>query len=324
MYTLFLYYLICGFDEKDIFIFSNGIPESIRNNINHIYFPPMRYTPINKANIKNRNIDFNRIYQILKLRTILFFKTATYNTEVYGHAHLGFSFPFYEYENSYIIEDGLGNYFNLKKPHYDNSIKKKVLYFLGNIHVGLYESFGTHENIKKVYLTKNEVPEIIKDKVIVIDREELWKMKSDEEKNKILEIFNIFDVIANLDDDPILLLTQCFSEDRFLPIDEEIKIYDGLIENQKNKNIIIKPHPRENKDYHEIFPELKIINKEFPIEILKCLDISIKKIITVTSTAALNFVDECEIELYAGKTSSSLINSSMDAFKKQIEIEKNK
>ena len=37
VYSLFIYLLIAGFSKEDIFIFSKGIPLSIRSNIPHIY-----------------------------------------------------------------------------------------------------------------------------------------------------------------------------------------------------------------------------------------------------------------------------------------------
>ena len=72
LYTLFLYFLICGYDENDIIVVSDGIPEAVRKNFKHIYFPKFQYVPLNKSNIKRRKISYNRIYQILKLTTAMF------------------------------------------------------------------------------------------------------------------------------------------------------------------------------------------------------------------------------------------------------------
>lgn len=322
VYTLFLYYLICGFNDEDLFIFSSGIPEPIRNNINHVYFPENRYVPITKENLKNKTINWKHVYSILKLRLILFIKTFNKNVEVYGHGHLYYSFPFYEYKNTYVIEDGLSNYVYVKKPKYNNSFKEKIKHFLGNLYVELSESYGTHKNIKKIYLTKKNVPEIVKDKVEVIDMIELWNKKTDEEQNKLLEIFNLKNVINELDENPTLLLTQSFNEDRLLPLDEQIEIYKKIINEQQNNNIIIKTHPRENKDYSKYFPNTKIIDNQFPLEILKCIDVKIKKIITLSSTSALHFVDYCEIEIYDVKTSSEVVNSHIQSLKEQLELQK--
>lgn len=324
-YTLFLYYLICGLHEEDIFIFSGGIPKPIRNNIKHVYYP--HYKPVDYSSlkiipktIKRISINTKRTYGIIKLRLFLFFKKRKYSLIFYGHAHTNFSFPFYENEQCYLIEDGLHNYMELKiQTHTPSKLQK----FFGLNYRDIQECFGTHENIKKVYLTRNKVPPIIKEKTKVIDIKKLWDNKSESEKNKILEIFNINDLVNNLGDCLIMLLTQCFSEDGFIPIDEEINIYKQLINNQKNRNILIKTHPREKKDYHAIFPEFKVIDTPFPLEIFKCLDIKIDKVITISSTAALNFMDECEIEIYNKKTSSNEINGYIDALNEQIILQRN-
>ena len=320
VYTLLLYYLICGINPDDLFIMSGGIPESIRKNIDHVYFPQFRHEDILdyssvKKFIKRGVIIVKRVYGIIKLRIILFFKTRNYEVGVYGQGHLNFSFPLYEYENTYLIEDGLYNYANPEPPVYVNS---KLKNFFGFYFDNFYAGFGTHDNIKKIYLTKNEVPEIVKQKTEVINLKELWDNKTDAEKNRILRIFNIEDLIKDIEDNPTLMLTQCFSEDGLIPLEEEIAIYTELISRQETQNVIIKTHPREKKDYREIFPDLTVIDKPFPLEILKCMGIKINKVITVSSTAALNFMDECEIELYDGKTSSDELDMMMSYLNKEI------
>ena len=321
LYTLFLYFLICGYDENDIIVVSDGIPEAVRKNFKHIYFPKFQYVPLNKSNIKRRKISYNRIYQILKLRLILFVKTINCDVEVYGHGHLGFSFPLYENEESYIIEDGIGNYTNLQVPkRYNSSLSSKIKYFLGNTYATYNESFGTHRNIKKVYLTKTSVPKVLEGKAVVIDFMKAWQEKTDAQKTQILKIFNIDDVIAELDDNLTLLITQCFSEDNLLPYDEEIEIYDYLIKKHDNGNMVIKTHPRDEKDFSKIFPEMKVIQEQFPLEILKCIDITLNEIVTVSSTVALNFIGECNIVLYDKKTSSKRVNRGIEIIKEQLDV----
>lgn len=319
LYTLFLYFLICGVNEDDIFFVSYRIPKHIRNKINHYLIPHIDYenydnsTTLNK--IKKRIINISkRIYGILKIRCVLYLKTRNYKVKAYGPGHLYYSFPIYEYEESYLLEDGLGNYvFEIKEPEYNNTLRSKILHFFG-----AYSGSGSHKNIKKVYLTQDNVPDIIKNKTEVIDIKNLWDMKTDDEKNKILEIYDIKEVINNLNDNLVLLLTQCISEDQYLTLDEEIELYRHLIEKQETNNVIIKIHPREKKDYAKYFPNIKIINKPFPLEIFKCLDIKIDKIVTVSSTAALNFVNYCEIEIYDKKTSSEQLNNYITIINKMI------
>jgi len=322
VYTLLLYYLICGIDEEDIFVMSGGIPKEIRNNVNHIYFPHFKHNDLPDSNIilitlKRLYLIIKRAYGIIKLRTILFFKTRNYDMEVYGHGHANFSFPLYEYDNSYIIEDGLGNYMDLSEPTYSQS---RLLKFLGVYTNDLYEGFGTHKNIKKVYLTKNEVPEIIKNKTEVINMHKIWNGLSENEKNKILEIFNIDLKEINFNNETVLLLTEPFTEEHFTTLKEELSIYSILIEKFKDKNIIIKPHPRDSKNYHEIFPDTKIIDKYFPIELLNLIGIEPHIACSIVSTALLNFKNS-KIYIYDGELKNEKLNTArndlIDLIKKE-------
>lgn len=319
-YSIFLYFLKFGYNPNDIFVFSDGVPKKIRDKIDHIYFPGIKLIH-NKDSLflwfyKNSLNALKQVYGILKLRTLLFFKTHGKVVEVYGQGHLTFSYPLYEFENSNLIEDGIGNYLELKQPSKINPILNKFANFFG-IHVfNLREGFGTHQNIKKIYLTKDDVPIEIKDKVEVINMDELWDLKSAEEKHKILEIFNL-ENISEFGDNLVLLLTEPFWERDLLSFDEEINIYREFV--NKYPNIIIKTHPREEKNYLEIFPNVKVIDVPFPVELLKYVGIKIEKIVTICSTAALNFSHECNIEIYDKKTSSNYINNAIEVLKETLE-----
>lgn len=319
VYSLFLYFLKFGYNPDDILILSNGVPKQVRNNLNHIYFPDIkllhdRSSPI-KWLYKNIINVIKQVYGVLKLRIILFFKTRGKDVEVYGQGHLTFSYPLYEFENSYIIEDGLGNYLDLKQPTKINPILNKIANFFGIYVFNLKEGFGTHKNIKKVYLTKNNVPFEIKDKAEVMDMDSLWDLKSDDEKNKILKLFNL-ENSNQWENHLVLLLTEPFSEHDLLPFDEEISIYREFID--KYPNIIIKTHPREKKDYLKLFPDVEVIDVPFPVELLKYIGVNIDKIVTICSTAALNLSKDCEIEIYDKKTSSEHINNSIDVLKRNL------
>ena len=320
VYSLFLYLLKFGYDSSDIFILSSGVPKEVRNNLNHIYFPDIKLLHDKSSFLKwsytNLINAFKQVYGILKLRLILFFKTRGKKVEVYGQGHLTFSYPLYEFENSYIIEDGLGNYLDLKQPTKINPILNKLANFFGIYVFNLREGFGTHENIKKVYLTKNNVPSEIKDKVEVMDMDNLWELKSESEKKGILDIFNLN--VNELGSDLVLLLTEPFSEHNLLPFEEEIKIYKEFID--KYPNIIIKTHPREKKDYSSLFPNIIIIDVPFPVELLKYVGIKIEKIVTICSTAALNLKNDVEIEIYDKKTSSEHINNAIDVLRENLEM----
>ena len=150
-----------------------------------------------------------------------------------------------------------------------------------------------------------------------MDVRRLWEMKSDEEKNRILEFFNISEIYNQIQEDSTILITQSLSEDKLLPYDEEISIYKEFVD--KYPNLIIKTHPRDKKNYHEIFEGIPVIDVPFPIELLSFMGIKVSKIVTICSTVALNFKDECEIETYDGETSSERINECIETIRKKME-----
>jgi len=320
VYSLFLYFLKFGYDSNDILILSSGVPKDVRKNIPHIYFPEIKLVHNKKSLFKwcykNLFNAIKQVYGILKLRLILFFKTNGKKVSVYGQGHLTFSYPLYEYDDTNIIEDGLGNYVNLKKPTKINSFLNKFANFFGIYVFKMNEGFGTHENIKKVYLTKNQIPLEIKNKAQIIHMDELWNMKSSQEKDMILKIFNLEKITQYFNQNLVLLLTEPLSEQDLLPFEEEIAIYEECI--KKFPNIIIKTHPREEKNYSKIFPTVKVLNSPFPVELLKYVGVNIDKIVTVCSTAALNFQNDAEIIIYDKKTSSEYINNLIKILNEKI------
>lgn len=208
---------------------------------------------------------------------------------------------FYEYENAYLIEDGLANYRKLES----NFISNRLLNFLGLYIKGSKSGYGTHENIKKVYLTYEGFCDV-SSKAEIIDLNALWENLSLEDHLKILKIFNF----SNLENIDVLLITQAFSEDNLMDLNEEMRIYSEIVE--KYPNIIIKPHPREVKDYSKIFPDNTVLDKHFPVELLVLMGIKIEKTVTISSTAVLHF-PASEIETYWGDINSGYVEKSREA-----------
>lgn len=226
----------------------------------------------------------------------------------------------------YLIEDGTRSY-NEKilknqletrknKEEYSRMIKLKIWLYKNFIEMlpQKYLIYGMSEKIKKIYLTGIlPIPDIIKDKVELINVEKLWKELSKEKKRKVLEIFDIeLKELEKLKEvkDKILLLTQPLSEDGIVDEIEKIEMYKQLLYERGIKKIYIKPHPREKTDYREVFKntniEVKILSNKFPAEIFMLLDMNFKKVITIFSTAALNFKYKCEVEFIGTEKYSKL------------------
>ena len=331
VYSFFLYLLIKGYNEEDIYIFTAWFPKEISKNVKHIQLPPVHFQGKKFADLDSisgiyENIIgfFRYFYGYLKLRILLFIKTFNCDVEAYGHAQTPFSYILFENENSNIIEDGIENYTaEICEPHKINPIIDFFLHICGIYILNNCECYGTHKNVKTVYLTNKHDNPLIKDKVKIIDIDQFWDNLTNEDQRKILEIFNIDIEGIDFNKKTALLLTQPISESSLISMEEEeeINIYTEIIEKFKDYQIIIKPHPRDTKDFEKIFPNVKIIDKHFPIEILTLININPTVVCSVFSTALYNF-EKSKVYVYDGKLNDEYVIKARENLLKLIK-EKN-
>jgi len=325
VYSFFLYLLIKGYNEDDIYIFTAWFPKEISKNVKHIQMPPVefkgkKFAELNSLKGIYKNIIgfLNYFYGYLKLRILLFIKTFNCDVEVYGHVQTPFSYIFFENKNSNIIEDGIENYVaKICKTHEINPLIDLILHICGIYFLNQCECYGSHKNIKNVYLTNEHNHPLIKDKVRIIDIKQLWNNLNNNNQEKLLEIFNVNIEGIDFSKKTALLLTEPLSEGMLTTIteEEEIKVYYEIIEKFKDYQIIIKPHPRDTKDFKKIFPNMKIIDKSFPIEMLTMLNINPTVVCSIVSTALYNFKNS-KIYVYDGKlTDQHIINAREELLK---------
>lgn len=330
VYSLFLYFLINGYNEKDIIIFTFLVPKEISKNIKHIQLPCVYFVdgpkmaPLNsiKGIFENIYGYCRYFYGYLKLRAILFVKTFNKDVAVYGHAHTPFSYMFYENENSNIIEDGLMNYnYPIIETHNINPIIDKLLHICGIYFLNASEGLGSHKNIQNVYLTQENNHPLIKNKVKLINMEKKWNDLHSTDKKKILSTFNLNIDRINFDNNSILILTEPFSEHDFLTFDEEINIYKEMINKFPEYTVFIKPHPRDEKKYEEIFENIEILNRYFPIELLNVIGIEPSVVCSIASTALLHF-KKSKIYVYDGEINNEKVDNARNDIKKLVEKSK--
>ena len=327
MYSFFLYLLIKGYNEDDIYIFTAWFPKEVSKNVKHIQMPPVvfrgkKFAELNSISGICENIIgfFRYFYGYLKLRILLFVKTFNCDVEVYGHVQTPFSYIFFENENSNIIEDGIGNYNSeICEPHKINRFVDLFLHICGIYFLNNCECFGTHKYIKNIYLTNKQENPLIEDKVRVIDIKDLWNNLSNEEQSKILEILNVNIEGVDFNKKTALILTQPLCESSLISLteSEEIKIYYEIIDKFNDYQIIIKPHPRDTKDFEKIFPNIKIIDKHFPVEILTMININPTVVCSVASAALYNF-EKSKIYVYNGKLEDEHLIKTRDELLKLI------
>ena len=320
VYSFFLYLLLNRYNKKDIFIFTDLFPKEVSKNVKHIQIPQIYFTdgakmaPLNSIRgIIDNIVGYSKyFYAYIKLRILLFIKTYNKEVTVYGHAHIPLAYIFYENENSNIIEDGLSNYtIDISETHKINPIIDKILHIFGIYFLKNTEGFGSHKNIKNVYLTKKHDHPLIKDKVKIIDMKDSWKNLTENEKNEILSIFNINQEMFNFEGKTLLILTQPLSQENHMTLEKELNIYREMISKFKDHQIIIKPHPRDDKNYEKIFPNAIIIEKTFPIEILTVIGVKPTVVGSIISNSLLNF-EESEKYIYEGNLENERLNNLRD------------
>lgn len=294
-YPLLLFLLMKT--EKNLndtfFFFGRGVPENIAKNFKNSWHLNIYFKK------KNKFTKYIEMYLLYRNLENFLTKEKLIKKNIYLQDNISYSQFFMNHiDNCFLLEDGLANY---NTEHLKLITKEKLKLkkfkifrdkFLKRSKYN-YKVLGLSNKIKKIYLTGiAEIPEIIKDKVEIVNLKEKWKQLSLEEQEEILRIFNL----KNSDlikwqklKNKVLLITQPLSEDGIITEKEKIEIYKEVIEKNKLENIMIKPHPREKTNYKNIFPDIELIEGKFPLEILMLLGINFKEVITIFSTAALNF-----------------------------------
>lgn len=281
-YVLLIYLLIIDNFEDTIYILGKNINlKNTKNIIKILEYPHCKFNNI-----------INYFYFFIK------FKLKKDNITVYGQDHLfGCSF-FKDYFAFKIIEDGLSFYDYIpvlkKKLNDENKVKKILKKILKS-----YPHHGLDIKTKTIYMSEmKEIPKEFKQKEIIkFDIKKMWENKTQIQKDKILTFLEInreeFRKIKELNS---LLITQPLSEDGYITEKEKVQIYKKICNG--NKNIIIKPHPREKTEYKKYFKEALILGNNFPIEFILLLDIEVSQVLTLFSTAAFSLKKYYDIEFY--------------------------
>lgn len=283
VYTLLQYYLLepCKMEET-LFLIDSTFPAKIVQRM-----------------LETIKTDFSFLYNsrtsALKIRIYSFLNPKT---PVYLGSDLLCTNLFLRYMTEvYYLEDGVGSY-ELVYQKEKQVIQRNESMLRRWLYGDLYPWHGLADNVKKIYLTGIlPIPEIIANKVELIDLQSLWQQKNAQQKENILKLFLPEDFDKNLlTNYEILLLTQPFSEDSFGSFSEldKIEVYRKLLSSYDESKVLIKVHPRETTDYSYYFPKIRILQTACPMELLMLLGFSVKKAISINSTAIFNLGSSVE------------------------------
>lgn len=284
-YTLLLIFLVYGCENK-IIITSN---EMIELNFKIDY---------KVKKIKNKIIY---ILYLLYLRVyFLKFNKKKYR-RVIGSGHLIYSNLIIKDKDFIMFEDGIKNY---TVRDMEGKNLQKLKQFLGYL-----SPKNELIKAKEIYLTQyNDLYSKLREKIKIIDINALWKEKNEEERKKILYIFGLkLDVVKKLNKKKYLLLTQPLSEDNVLSEEEKIDIYRKILRNYDQEKLVIKPHPREKTNYKIFFPNIEIIEKKIPIELLELCGFRVEEVITIFSTGILNFKNKAKLSFYGTEINQKIL-----------------
>ncbi|MGQ0285790.1 glycosyltransferase family 52 [Pasteurellaceae bacterium 22721_9_1] len=249
--------------------------------------------------VKKPKSIIESIFMTIYLNIYSFFilnRGSRVNRVVYGSDHIIGAKYFLRRFPFILIEDGTANY---DPKSYQRSWKNKLFSI---------PTFGVYKNVTKIYLTqKKNIPDIIKNKVDFVDVRELWNKKTSEEKDYILSFFNIDDMkLSILKQKKHILFTQPLSEDGVLTEEEKVDLYSKIVKKYDKTSLVIKPHPREKTNYSILFPQTYIFEDALPAELLELLGVDFERVITLFSTAVLQYPKE-KIDFYGTNCHSKLI-----------------
>lgn len=224
---------------KDSSIFDNNILDLSSMNLNHFIPLQKNYKKfINKVELYVKEID----YLITCFDTSLCFEAIRHRYSV-------------KWNRVVILEDGIGNYFRSTMPVLKRQVPKSILNFLVN---GYFLNI-TRSNLggnPKIGFISCLVPELVykhkKSKAKILSVKKEFTATLENSRVKIPKIYKDADVLISI--------TPIFSQKRMSKEDFIDYIYKILnhSEIRHKKNILIKPHPREDLEILK-----KVLNDEF-------------------------------------------------------------
>lgn len=271
-YALMLYLLSSSKEdiESSFFVFSQGIPETVRG-----YFKEQCYdlTTLPKNKILNECaliwIHFSYRWRWPFMKKAEFWGMPIVGVEFLGNRKI------------HQIEEG-GEHLGLSA---NNARKMKWVRRL--LHGWWYENYTLDSpKIASLVLTRQlKYPTCDTCKKTVIDVSHLWETNNFGRK-VLLESHGVSEILLNqLKSCKYLLLTQTLSEDGTLPLEREIELYKQLIKGVNMNELLIKPHPREYIDKKSYFPGATIFPIKCPMQLLAYCGFHPEIIYTINSTS---------------------------------------
>lgn len=298
-YQLLLFFLLKQSEDKVIFI----LPKYLLNIAKILRLKKYDVKIIEKEKPKLKEIiSFILYYKYIKKMTKEL--SISKETILYGDSIINFILPD---ENILCrLEDGTGNYITKNFESF-STIKQKTYYYIDAIIFYMFfrkkllrDGEKNLKRVNKYYATEMAPMDLeFEEKIERINLKKLWNNKTKEEKEEILDIFNVNKrILEEIKEKKIILFTQPLSEDGVIEEEEKIKLYEKILKKYNKEEVVIKIHPREKTKYEMIFKECLVIKEAFPSEILSFIGFEPKKAVTIFSGAVFGIDKNVEIDFY--------------------------
>lgn len=284
-YALLQYLLMQPMEEieRTKFITSSILSQNITNKLPNNC---LRYYGFDIRNNwrKLLNIRIRRIYEYPSIAW----------SKVYAQDHLRISAQVIGRHQYTLIADGpdyLNNYLLRSSPVFEEikavSIKDYIKNFLAFSGTIFNHEYGyNNQCVNRWVVSANDAQLLAHNNIrhTYVDMEKLWKHASIAQREFIADIFELSpDIVNKGKNADVIILTQPLREDCGLTDEEYLEIYSSEITN--NSNVVIKPHPRDNFDFENYFPNVPIIRTDAPMQLLNYMGIKPKVAVTVCSTS---------------------------------------
>lgn len=168
---------------------------------------------------------------------------------------------------------------------------------------------GLSPKVEKIILSGlTKVPEIISEKVEIIDFKKLWKKKTEIQKQKIYNFFGMETAdIEKISRKKVIFLSQPLEEDESLTHEETVELYRKIFKNYNENDILFKLHPRGIFTYKNEFPQIEIFTSKIPFQIFEYMGVDFDTVATIYSTAVWDIKNAKKIDFFGTKVHPKLL-----------------
>lgn len=172
-------------------------------------------------------------------------------------------------------EDALNSFKSISKSAFSYMLptskiknKIKILFRIGYVFCGT-DPCTTEVEVNETDGT--EIPVWVSHKLVEKSRETIFNSLTDENNELLCSIFSPKLSESKLEKCMMLFTYPLFSDGLVESENEQIKLYKRIAESFPSiyGKLVIKPHPRDDIDYSQAFPDAILIDKNTPAEILQ-------------------------------------------------------